>query len=561
MARLRPMHRVLPLLLLACTPPDELITSDVTALRVEPASVSLEVGEDSPAGQQFTAWATFDSGEEGPIDLVAWEVSNNSAGTIDEEGWFEAARTNGGATLVTASHLGIEATAEVTVTYVSRTVEEGLDPALAEAFDAATPTSAEHPALLYPAADVGVPRNLEGLTFLWDLPEGAGVCELRFRSELTDLAVVTASDRWTASSTLWTRITATNREAEVEVGVTCGAWDGASLSGVVAGPEQRLYANRFDAQGSVLYWETNTESVARLPVGATERSTYWTAADSNANCVGCHVLSEASGLMSVTHDGIQGTFSVVDVSEPDAPTLLLSGEDARRATFKTFSPDGLSLLGTRGGLASLWDAVSGALIRDFSTDGYVDQPDWAPDGADVVMVRVRGTVYSDLSFYEGEIALYPWDGQELGAPTVIVPWEAGVNSYAPAFSPDGRWIAFSRSTGDANSDPDAEVWLVSRDGSQLMRLDAANGEGQLGNSMPRWAPLPDDDVLWLAFSSRRSYPPRPPEDGTRDQRPQIWIAAIDPTRATAGEDPSRAAFWLPGQDLRSDNHLPIWWRE
>jgi Tol biopolymer transport system component len=205
--------------------------------------------------------------------------------------------------------------------------------------------------------------------------------------------------------------------------------------------------------------------------------------------------------------------------------------------------------------------VSGALIRDLFAEGYVDQPDWAPDGAAVAMVHVRGTVFSDLNFYEGEIALYPWDGQDLGTPTVVVPWEAGINSYAPAFSPDGRWIAFSRSTGDANSDPDAEVWLVSRDGGPPLRLDAANGEGPQGNSMPRWAPLPDDDVLWLAFSSRRSYPPKDRGETTRDQRPQIWIASLDPARAEQGEDPSRAAFWLPGQDLESDNHLPVWWRE
>jgi hypothetical protein len=553
------MRLALPLLLAACTPPDELVPSDVVALRVEPASVSLKVGETEPAGQQFTAWATFDDGAEGPIELVAWEVSNNSAGTIDEDGWFAAAQTNGGTTLVTASHLGIAASAEVTVTYVARTVEDGLDPTLAEAFDAASPTAAASPALWYPAADVGVPRNLEGLTFLWDLPADADVCALRFRSELTDLAVITAADRWTATSALWTRVTATNREAEVEVGVTCGAWDGTALSAVVAGPTQRLYANRFDARGSVLYWETNSRAILRLPVGTTEGETFWSSEDSNATCVGCHILSEASGLMSVTHDGIQGPFSMIDVSDPEAPTLALAADDARRATFKTFSPDGLILLGTRGGLPSLWDAATGARLRDLAVEGYVTQPDWAPDGEDVVMVRATGTVYSDMNFYEGEIALYPWDGAALGAPAVLVPREAGVNSYAPVFSPDGRWIAFSRSTGDAYSDPDAEVWLVSRDGSRLVRLDAANGEGAQGNSMPRWAPLPDDDVLWLAFSSRRAYPPR--EGGGGDQPPQIWVASLDPARAEQGEDPSRAAFWLPGQDLRSDNHLPLWWRE
>ena len=94
-----------------------------------------------------------------------------------------------------------------------------------------------------------------------------------------------------------------------------------------------------------------------------------------------------------------------------------------------------------------------------------------------------------------------------------------------------------------------------RDGSDWVRLQAANGQGELKNSFPRWGPLPDDDVLWLAFSSVRPYT----VDPSFNELPQIWITAIDPNKVESGEDPSSAPFWLPGQETQSDNHLPVWW--
>jgi hypothetical protein len=61
-------------------------------------------------------------------------------------------------------------------------------------------------------------------------------------------------------------------------------------------------------------------------------------------------------------------------------------------------------------------------------------------------------------------------------------------------------------------------------------------------------------VLWLAFSTKRSYEP-----DRNSGLPQIWVSAIDPSQVALGNDPSSTPFWLPGQDSQSDNHLAIWW--
>ena len=138
---------------------------------------------------------------------------------------------------------------------------------------------------------------------------------------------------------------------------------------------------------------------------------------------------------------------------------------------------------------------------------------------------------------------------------VLAASEDGWNYYYPTYSPDGEWIAYNRAQGNCYAHPEAELWLMSRDGSVKIRLDRANGPDVLMNSFPRWAPLPDDDVLWLAFSSSRRYPPSDKEET------QIWVTAVDTTLAAQGEDPSQPAFWLPGQDQYSNNHVPVWWKD
>jgi WD40 repeat protein len=545
---------LLPLLLFACTPPAATqAVTDVVSLRIDPSEASLTTRAGEPATTTFTALATFDDGHEAPIDLVSWTSSSASTGTVDADGVFTSADTNGGQTTVTATHAGIAATASVTVLYAVDDVVD-VDAAVPAAFAAATPTEDDTVALRYPADGTTVPRNLDGLGFVWAPPPGGDVVSrLHFRSEATDISVYTASDRWTASADLWTTIAAANRHGTVSVQVETGTWDGAALADVRQGPAIEVTVNRFDAQGSVLYWDSSLRAIMRIPFGETTPTRFWPVTD-DGSCVGCHSLAGGQDRMVVTHDGVNGVFTVVDVSDVDAPTSVIGTNNSHRMTFKTLSPDGQYMMGVLQGALVLYDLGTGALISSLASDGYpVTHPDWSPDGTSIVMVRMTGGSNSDMSFSGGEIVQVPWDGTALGTPEVLVARESGYNVYYPTYSPDGRWIAYDRSTGDSYADPDAEIWLASRDGSVHVKLAAANGAADSKNSYPRWGPLPDDDVLWLAFSSDRGYPL------VTATEPQIWVSAITPALAEAGEDPSSSAFWLPGQATTSNNHLPVWW--
>jgi WD40 repeat protein len=576
--------RLLALLLIGCgssgSSEDEeiIIDSDIESIRVEPSEIQIETDGEEPTVVEFKAMATTDSGEEVETEMVSWTVSNLSAGSIDDSGRFESSTLNGGIATITANHVGIEGTATITVVYKQDVLGERISEGLPAAFDAATATAGDLPAIEYPQDGVTVPRNLNGLAFTWDRPSGDNVSRIRLQSGITDMRIYTEGDEWISSSDTWATIAASNTAGSVDLTLESGFWDGTNLTNVSQGPGMNLTVNRLDARGSVLYWVARSGGgggggaaagdIMRIPFGSTSSEAFWSYEDAGNQCVGCHTLVEAAGKMVVTHAGVNGNFSVVDISDPDAPALELGTAEERRATFHAAHPDGRLLLAVLDGQARVYSLIDGSLIQTIETGGRVSHPDWSPDGDSIVLVRVTGTAMNDMNFEGGEIIQLSYDGNSFGSPEVLVTGTDEQNNYYPAYSPDGEWIVWNRAvrteirnpdgsthfSSTCYANPSAELWLMARDGTYQTRLDAANGEGELQNSFPRWGPLPDDDVLWLAFSSTRPYAVDP-NGGV----PQIWVSAIEPEKIINGDDPSSTPFWLPAQDSQSDNHLAIWW--
>ncbi len=554
------------LLALACTgktATEDLVAADISSIRVEPAELALTTGPGAPAEVDFTAWATLtDGGEEVELELVSWTSSSTAAGDIDSDGLFTTVDTNGGVTTITANHLGIQGTALVTVTYEDHILADDAPDGAAEAFDAASPSEGDLPALYYPLDEARVPRNLEGLTFAWDAPSDHNLFRLRLESELSDVSVYTTSPTWDSSSDIWALVAATNTGGEVSVHMESGVWSGGSLSDVAQGPALDLVVNRLDARGSVIYWASVEQAIMRIPFGADEAEVYW--ADPGGECVGCHVMNEARDRMVVTHSGWNGAFSTINLETFEEPERIYKSSDEDRFTFSSIHPDGELIAGAGNGTLYLYDLDSGELLQTVDTEQMVTMPVWSPEGDALLVVHISGEWRNDATFTRGEIAEYPWDGESFGSPRTVAYQTGEENLFAPAYSPDGEWIAYNR-TDEGLSQPEdpqqfaagtTELWLMSRDGLTQIRLDRAMGDPTVQHRYPRWAPLPDDDVLWLAWSSNRPYAPL-----DAGEFPQIWVTAIDTVKAAEGEDPSEPAFWLPGQDTTSNNHLPVWWKD
>lgn len=81
----------------------------------------------------------------------------------------------------------------------------------------------------------------------------------------------------------------------------------------------------------------------------------------------------------------------------------------------------------------------------------------------------------------------------------------------PQVSPDGRWIAYTVSTIDAEKDKrDTDLWMVGWDGADRVRLTSTPENSE---SKPRWSP----DGRYLAFLAKRG------DDDEKKLGSQVWL--------------------------------------
>lgn len=529
-------------LLLACTgdptlgdsaPPPGMSVASVT---VSPPVATVHSSSTGGESVTFSAVATFADGSVSAVTDAEWEVSNSSAGSVTQDGAFVARAGSGGVTWVTARFGGQEGTATVTVIYQETVNEAGVDVTL---FDA--PETVTSGLWTYPANGVNFPRNTPSITFQW-ADVGHAAARLRFTSAITDLTVYTTGTSWTATEDLWESIAATNAGGTVQV----------ELALAVGGTVQKekpitLNVNRMDGQGTVYYWSTSASGIRRIPYGG-EAEDYLTASQTG-RCVGCH--SVGVDRLAFTYDGGDGSLGLKELS---TTTDILAPDLGNYGNFHAFSPDGRYLVSAFHGVLTLRDAVTGAYLGEVATGGYASMPSWSPDGDQLAFAWYAEGGY-DFYFGDGKIVVMDHLGDGVFGPaTVLYDPPDPYNAYYPAFSPDSEWIAFNVSTGDSYDDSDAMMYVIHRDGGTPIELTQANLTSGITNSWPKWGPLPDDDILWLAFSSKRTY------GNLASGYPQLWVTAFDPAKAAAGEDPSWPAFWLPGQDVSQSNHIPYWTR-
>ena len=201
----------------------------------------------------------------------------------------------------------------------------------------------------------------------------------------------------------------------------------------------------------------------------------------------------------------------------------------RRDTLPRWSPDGSRLAfvsereaGRKGQLHVMPAAGGGEPVRLTDLRHGVGAPEWSPDGTRLVFAaRVGGPpepvteedkrkskparVITAMKYrFNGEGFIYDRRSQifvvsaDGGEPRQLT--EGEYDHVDPAWSPDGRWIAFGAARHDERDHDDAaDIWLVAAEGGPARRLTATAGPA----AHPAFSPA-GDTVAYVGRSARNA---------------------------------------------------------
>lgn len=541
---------------------------ELTSIAVFPPGAVLTIENGTPAEQEYTAVGSFGDGHTEDItDDTSFSIAAGKLGSF-VGATLTTSAVYGGVSTVTAEAFGVTGETLVTVNVHTEHVDESAPDDAPDLFEGEEDPG-QAPAVLYPPDGVLIPPNLADVDFQWDPGAGNDLWQVRFSGEYLEMEVYLADTSFVPVDLLWEQLVPGNGGlAPVEV--TVRGTSTADSSTVGTSETVSYGVAEEPVEGGVYYWAaaSTVESdygIFRYDFGEAGQlaEEAYTTVQTEGRCVACHALSHDGTKMAITYDSGNGPADIIDVA---TQTSIVPVENAYYANFQTYSADDAYVLSVSNGIFTLRDGATGAVVETLPLTN-VTNPDWSLDGTRLAFTRVTRDFYGDWYFHGGQIEIMSYEGPTLwGVPEVLVPAEPNVNFYYPAISPDGGWVLFNKSSelgayegpGDSYSDDDAHLWVVSAEGGDPIALDAVNLAGDLRTSWAKWCPkvseYADEPLLWFTVSSMRAYGAKL-ADG---QLPQIWMAAFSPARAENGEDPSWPAFYLPFQDITTNNHIAQW---
>lgn len=522
-------------------------------LRVEPASIELTVDLALPAPaasmqvfverpnsetEDVTADARF-SLEGAPLGALA-------NATLTSDG------LTGGAATVRITYDGVSTEIPATAHVAGRRIIDGSPAGVADAFASATPTPFD--AHLDPLDGAVLPPNLGRMVLAFAANDLDDAHQILVTAPYLDLAIVAPGAagprQLELSFSEWAAITHTARGSAIQVEVASLQSSAPATARVTT---VGLEIADLDA-GALL--AGGVESAGQVTDGDVNRPALWrydmhagTAAQLSVNpagaCIGCHLAVSADGtriaalivsptapnLNGVVLDGRAGT--VVAQSNPAASPWATAA----------FDPSGSLLAGWQGSL-TLRDPDTGAPIAPIAMTDAAAAPAISADGTALAYVSLDGPPSAAASQPVGNaLRIRPWSAAQrsVGAPIELVRDAGGV--VLPAFSSDGRWIAFGHTaiapdrilevpTSSAAVRTDGsgtQVTLTSDPLDQLAHWASPIAPARAGNRAP-------EPMVWIAFMSTR------PVGGNATSPQQLWLEAFYPERGVIAP-----AFHLPGQ--------------
>jgi hypothetical protein len=588
---------------------DGLETIDVT-----PKQADLVAGDTNQA-QAFTATGRYKDGTTKDLTSAAiWTVSKDnliamSGATATPTG------TRGGIATLTAAAGGKSGEAEVRVKWVKTFLQPGAAPGSEARFKGTTDDPKLAPTVAYPLAGSLLPPNIPPIEVQWKPAVGTDLFDIAFVGTTLDLHLITPCNAigttggcgLVIEQGLFSNIMATLAGDDPSDVIVRGAGATAGVTGASAKIATQVAKD--DIKGGLYYFTTRAAAGEKPGIYRYDFTTKKVGAFfTDGSCAGCHALSKDGTKMLAPVCTLERgcgrpmQLAVVDVATKQvvSPAMPIGDSDTQ-----TWSPDNRFYVttpqcqainpnapgdcaGFAGGVMSLIDAKTNTLLGKVPAGAGALYPSFSNDGKK--LVYARGASYrGPLSIQRSSLYALDFDATK-SPPTWSAEkalYTAGAtdyeNNYHPSYSPDDKWILFTRSHCNAGDDPNsvdingntcdsyndytARTWIVPAGGGNPIECTRANGEGRNIVSWPKWSPFKSTykggDIFWYTVSSTRDYGFRAlhnhaangnPTDGVQ----QLWLVGFDPKKAAAGQDPSFAIVWLPFQDVASSNHIGQW---
>jgi hypothetical protein len=539
--------------------------STSASLVLEPANVSVTVIDGKPIAQPFKATLIDDDGAHDVTAQTTFVLADTAFGEWSKS-TLEVSGEALGPTEVVAAHGTLEARTGLTV-YVRNSRNATARRDITTLFERATLDSACEPAISYPADNVVVPQNLGQLGVQWS-DSRDDLFEVSFATTYVETRIytglVTGAAAWTqVAGADFEQLAAQHEPIAVRVsGIAESAPDVrcASVKQHVYATDQPLAGNLYTSSDEGIY-----RVDAAHPFVAPEQlfsAAMWNAmfapivGGTPTSCFGCSLSRDGSKLAvaSPTNGAIY-----------DFTDKQLNDSGSSGWSFASFNLNGSKLItSTEGNLRVMAD--DGTLLNTLeSKAGFLAlDPQVSPDGRSLANVTAQvGSMYTGATietraFFDGS--------NQMGTSTEVVPFVPGTSNYYPAWSPDGRWLVFTRAT-----DLTASIWIVRADGSQApIQLTApALGVDVRARFVPQMMSVDGEPMYYITFESRAAY-----GEQLAAGRMQLWAMPFYPGRPAENVTPCtetvtacaptlRAvapAIRLPMQSLTSDNRMLEWIR-
>ncbi len=541
---------------------DDSLDDAQATLTIDPPQTELLIENGVAAKANFTATLTYPNGETRDVtDTVRFSVDTGY-------GMFsghELTMTSAGKTNVFAFLSDKTAQADVIARLKNIRVDPAVPASTADLFGTLPDDPTRAPTIVYPPADVVMPRNLGEFEVHWTDARN-DVFEVSLKTEFADVRVIMPGTDGALPTSKWMEFLADEWQSAVgyEATVLYQVRGLSSTQPTAIGSTAPRLVKLSNEQmlGGLYYWAATAQGggaygIFRHDMGKPGQAAeeFYTTTTTSGRCVACHVLSRDGSKMSITYDGGNGDATIIDVASKSAQATQ------RGWNFGTFSSDGSKFLAVQNGVLTVLDSATQATLGTMPAANRVSHPDMSADGTRIVYAMQTGTDV-DWGFSGGRLYTRTFDAatNTFGPEQMLV--SDTNNNFYPSFSPDGQWVLFNRApTGNSYNNPNASLWVVKSDGTTpAVQLEIANAAMGLTNSWGRWAPFAqtvgatNEPMYWITVSSTRDFGVRL----VNERRPQIWMAPFYPNRASSQQDPSAPAFRLPFQNIDSNNHIAQW---